>query len=120
MTQIPFPDDVPIAPLTTLHLHKLIAGDADEHARLYDASKALGFFYLDMRGCAEGDALLNSAERLFDVSRDVFSLPLEEKNKYNFAKEGKYYGYKAMGAEVIDGKGTLDRNEIYSMLAHPA
>ena len=116
MAQVPFPDNVPTAPLTTLHLHKLIANDSAEVQRLYDASRYLGFFYLDMRGSPEGERLLASASRLFELERDMFALPLVEKNKYNFAKEGKYYGYKAMGAEVIDGKGTLDRNEIYSKL----
>ncbi|KAK5457990.1 hypothetical protein LTS15_004069 [Exophiala xenobiotica] len=115
MAQIPFPDNVPTAPLTTLHLHKLIANDSAEVQRLYDASRSLGFFYLDMRGSPEGERLLTSADRLFELERDMFALPLQEKNKYNFAKEGKYYGYKAMGAEVIDGKGTLDRNEIYNI-----
>ena len=112
---IPFPEDVNCAPLVTLRLLRLLDGDTAEHSRLYEASKNFGFFYLDLRGCEEGLGLLDSANALFDVSRDFFDLPLEQKQQFDFAEQAKYYGYKGIGAEVIDGKGTLDRNEIYNI-----
>jgi isopenicillin N synthase-like dioxygenase len=111
----PFPEDVECAPLVTLSLSRLLAGDVSEHSRLYAASKELGFFYLDLSGCEQGSGLLDSANSLFDISRDFFDLPLATKRQYDFAGKAKYYGYKGMGAEVIDGKGTLDRNEIYNI-----
>ena len=111
----PFPEDVECAPLVTISLCLLLAGDASEHARLYSASKDLGFFYLDLSGCEEGEGLLDSANSLFDVAKDFFNLPQSTKQQYDFAEQAKYYGYKGVGAEVIDGKGTLDRNEIYNI-----
>jgi isopenicillin N synthase-like dioxygenase len=111
----PFPEDVECAPLVTISLSRLLAGNTFEHSRLYAASKELGFFYLDLSGCQQGLRLLDSANSLFDTSRDFFNLPLARKCQYDFAEQAKYYGYKGMGAEVIDGKGTLDRNEIYNI-----
>ncbi|KAF2877080.1 hypothetical protein BDV95DRAFT_625136 [Massariosphaeria phaeospora] len=110
-----FPDDVPTAPLVTLSLNKLVAEDAEEKARFFEASKSLGFFYLDMRGCAEGEELLDGANDMFDLMEEFYGLPVEEKLKYDFAAQGSYFGYKGIGAEVIDGKGTKDKNEIYNI-----
>lgn len=112
---VPFPDNVPTAPLVTLSLKKLIAGDDAEHAQLFSAAKSLGFFYLDMRNCAEGEQLLREADSLFDLMKQFFALPLEEKMKYDFAAQQSYFGYKGIGKEVVDGKGTRDRNEIYNV-----
>lgn len=111
----PFPEDVECAPLVTIDLCRLLAGDTAEHSRLYSASRELGFFNLDLSGCQQGSGLQDSANSLFDISRNFFDLPLATKRQYDFAGKAKYYGYKGMGAEVIDGKGTLDRNEIYNI-----
>ena len=112
---IPFPDDVPTAPLVTVSLSKLLSGDPTERNRFYDASKALGFFYLDLRGCAEGEALLHNADSMFLTAEHFFDLPVDIKQQYNFAAQGSYFGYKGMGGEVIDGAGNKDRNEIYNI-----
>jgi isopenicillin N synthase-like dioxygenase len=110
-----FPDDVPTAPLVTISLRKLLSHDGAENERLFEASKSLGFFYLNMTGCEEGEALLNGSSTMFDLMEELYELPLEEKLKYDFAAAGSYFGYKGMGAEVIDGKGTKDKNEIYNV-----
>ncbi|KAJ4358710.1 uncharacterized protein N0V89_003294 [Didymosphaeria variabile] len=110
-----FPDDVATAPLVTISLRKLDSDDAQEKERLFEASKSLGFFYLDMRDCAHGEALLKGSDDMFDLNEKFYDLPLEEKTKYDFAAKGMYFGYKGMGAEVIDGKGTKDKNEIYNI-----
>lgn len=110
-----FPDDVPTAPLVTISLAKLIAGDEREDERLFEASRSLGFFYLNMQGCSEGESLLKGSNDMFDLNESFYSLPLQERAKYDFAAEGMYFGYKGMGAEVIDGKGTKDKNEIYNV-----
>lgn len=113
----PFPDDIPTAPLVTISLHKLVANSPDENARLLQAARSLGFFYLDLRHSAAGEQLLQQADGMFDLMRDFFDLPLDEKQKYDFAAQKMYYGYKGLGKEVVDGKGTLDRNEIYNVCA---
>jgi len=44
-----FPNTVPTAPLLRISLSKLLAGDKEEEGRVWDASRSLGFFYLDLR-----------------------------------------------------------------------
>lgn len=135
----PFPDDVPTAPLLRLSLSKLAQGDEEEKERLWRASCDVGFFYLDLRaadgnegsetkrdsahdlpatdnsepreGRVDGPALIKDAERLFQLGGKVYELPTEEKQKYDFKDQGSYFGYKGLGAGVVDGKGTRDRNE---------
>ena len=111
----PFPDDVPTAPLLTISFRKLLSNDEAEQERLFHASKTLGFFYLDLASCESGEALLESSSSVFELMRDFYELPVEEKKKYDFAAEGSYFGYKGIGAEVVDGKGTRDKNEIYNV-----
>jgi isopenicillin N synthase-like dioxygenase len=79
---VPFPDDVPTAPLLRLSLQKLIARDAEDVNRFTRACEDLGFFYLDLSG--PGDSLLDDANQLFGVGEELFDLPLEEKKRYDF------------------------------------
>lgn len=111
-----FPNHVPTAPLVTISLKKLVDRDAEEQERLFNASKSLGFFYLDMTECEDGESLLDESSTMFDLMENFYELPVKEKLKYDFAAEGSYFGYKGLGAEVIDGKGTKDKNEIYNVL----
>lgn len=141
----PFPDSVPTAPLLRISLSKLVAGDSEEEERVWDASCRLGFFYLDLRcscdfqaqgyGCVNwhggvdgdaesqfgsaaegsGDGLLGDAERLFGLGKEIFGLPVEEKEKYDFKDRGSYFGYKGLGAGVVDKEGNRDRNEFYNV-----
>ncbi|KAF4472530.1 Clavaminate synthase [Fusarium agapanthi] len=118
----PFPDDVPIAPLLCISLKKLLQTDGAEEDRLWQACRDLGFFYIDLRTAqavdpgsgvcqnsyktqaVDGLALLNEAERLFEVQKHVFKLPVEEKQRY-----------KGYGAGFIDKDGTPDRTEFYNI-----
>ena len=109
----PFPDDVPTAPLLRLSYSKLLNRDTAEIERFVQACEDLGFFYLDLSG--PGDAILDDADKLFAVGEKLFELPLEEKQKYNFQAKNSYFGYKGMGANVVDRKGNLDRNEFYNV-----
>src|SRR4051794_15977590 len=102
----PFPNDIPIAPLLLISFHKLLNRDTEEIACFIRACEDLGFFYLDLSG--EGDALLEDADALFAVGEELLSLPLEEKQQYDFSEQKSYFGYKAQGAAVIDRKGNLD------------
>jgi isopenicillin N synthase-like dioxygenase len=110
-----FPDDVPTAPLVTISLQALLNDDDAEHNRLFEASKSLGFFYLDLKGCTDGETLLRRSDEMFELMQRFYALPLEGKLKYDFAASGSYFGYKGVGAEVIDGAGTRDKNEIYNV-----
>jgi len=124
-----FPGDVPTAPLLRLNLKRLIDHDSKEEDKLWRACRDVGFFYLDLRdgnsskrdsfhedgdGELNGDGLLKDAQALFQLGDEVFALPEEEKQQYDFKDQGSYFGYKGLGAGVIDSKGTKDRNEFYN------
>lgn len=112
----PFPSDIPIAPLHRLELSKL-RNEPAESGRLFSASKDLGFFYLDLRQDTEGQALLSESEKLFGLAPALFGLGREELEKYNYAAQGSYMGYKGAGISVVDEKGNLDRHEFYNVRA---
>ncbi len=102
----PFPNTVQTAPLVRISLRKLAYGDIEEQNRLWEACCDLGFFYLDMRigkigpvdvdGVNEneidGDAILSEKDQLFDLAKEMYALPVEEKAKYNRSAEGIYFG----------------------------
>lgn len=111
----PFPDDVVTAPLLQLSLGKLLAGDAAEYERLFEASVDIGFFYLDLQDSEHGRSLLHDADDLFQIGERLFELPLDEKKRYDFSAQNSYFGYKGQGVAVVDKDGNLDRNEFYNV-----
>lgn len=116
----PFPADIPTAPLLRLSLQRLLDDEAEERQRLWKACTELGFFYLDLRGAhgvddLDGDTFNHEADRLFQVAEEFYSLPLKEKQKYDFKEQGSYFGYKGYGSGFIDKNGTTDRNEFYNV-----
>lgn len=117
----PFPKDIPTAPLTRISLLKLLQINPREQAKLLTASQELGFFYLDLRAATSpssdisGSALERDIDALFTLGENLFSLPTSEKQKYDFAAQGSYFGYKGLGAGVLDAQGTRDRNEFYNV-----
>lgn len=118
----PFPTDIPTAPLLRISLQKLLDQDASEIEKVWRASQELGFFYLDLRDAVStsdssinGTALQQDIDALFSLGEQLFALPVEEKQKYDFADQGSYYGYKGLGAGIVDAQGTRDRNEFYNV-----
>lgn len=111
----PFPDDVPTAPLIRLSLDKLLRHDEEEVHRFCNACEDLGFFYLDLRDADTGASILSEADKLFNVGEELLALDLAEKRKYDFSKKNSYFGYKAMGAAVINQSGKLDKHEFYNV-----
>ncbi|RMX72420.1 hypothetical protein D0869_14638 [Hortaea werneckii] len=130
----PFPENIPTAPLLRLNLNRLLQGNKQETEKLWNTCRDIGFFYLDLRnGQAgkrdsvqeeddeavasqlDGDGLLEDAAHLFTLGEKLFMLPTEEKQQYDFKDRGSYFGYKGLGAGVIDSKGTRDRNEFYNV-----
>lgn len=63
----------------------------------------------------DGERLLQDAQDLFSIGKEVFDLPVEEKIKYDLKDQGSYFGYKGYGQGIIDAKGTKDRNEFYNV-----
>jgi hypothetical protein len=117
----PFPTDVPTAPLLRISLKQLVEGDESEINKVWKASQELGFFYLDLREASSADsqingpALLKDVDALFFLGKQFFDLPTSEKQKYDFIEGGSYFGYKGLGAGVVDAQGTRDRNEFYNV-----
>jgi hypothetical protein len=119
----PFPGNIPTAPLLRISLKKLLDQDPSEIDQVWKASRELGFFYLDLRDAVStssspsinGPALLQDVNALFSLGEQLFALPVSEKQKYDFMDQGSYFGYKGLGAGVIDKQGTRDRNEFYNI-----
>ncbi|TVY28518.1 Oxidoreductase [Lachnellula hyalina] len=102
----PFPSDIPTAPLYRLSLSALRSNPA-ESARLFQSSKDLDFFYLDLRGDVEGERLLEEADQAFELAQTCYDLGRDDR--------GSYMGYKGSGTSIVDEKGNLDRNEFYNV-----
>ena len=110
----PFPSDIPTAPLHRLSLSSL-RSDPAESARLFQSSKDLGFFYLDLRGDVEGERILKEADQIFELAPKFYDLGRDELSKYDYKSRGSYMGYKGSGTSIVDEKGNLDRNEFYNV-----
>jgi non-haem dioxygenase in morphine synthesis N-terminal len=110
-----FPINVPTAPLIRLSLARLRNHDKDESARLFNASKDLGFFYLDLRSDNAGEQILSEADSLFHVGEELFEIGRGELDKYDYSDQGSYFGYKGFGKAFADEEGRLDRNEFYNV-----
>ncbi|KAL9115107.1 MAG: hypothetical protein Q9227_000901 [Pyrenula ochraceoflavens] len=99
----PFPDGLLEVPLRQLSLGKLERKDEAEAARLVDACRTTGFFYLDLSDDKEdstlGKQLLQDADDLVDTAKQGFRLPTEEKQRYELSKTQSLFGYKAKGAK---------------------
>ncbi|KAL9138083.1 MAG: hypothetical protein Q9175_000693 [Cornicularia normoerica] len=108
----PFPDDVPTAPLVRISLEKLLNNDHDETTQFFTAYKDMGFFHLDLRGTLQGQCIVNDADKLFDVGKQLYDLFLEEKQRYDFSAHKSYSGYKGYGTSVFDKNGTLESQRI--------
>jgi hypothetical protein len=110
----PFPNDIPTAPLVRLSLASL-RSSPEEADRFFNASKELGFFYLDLRNDPLGEGLLSRSSQFFDLAPTFFDLGREELSRYDYKHLGSYMGYKGFGSAVVDEKGNLDRNEFYNV-----
>ena len=88
----PFPDDVPTVNLPHVSFAKLLSNVESESSKLFQACQAAGFIQLDLRGSAQGEVLLAEAETLFDISREVNDLSLDEKMKYAY-KPPSLFGF---------------------------
>lgn len=87
-----FPNDVPTAPLLRISLKKLLNNDQDESSHFFTACKDLGFFYLDLSGTRRGQSMLEDVDKLFDVGKELYDMPLEEKQKYNVSAATSFMG----------------------------
>lgn len=103
----PFPSDVPVADIATVDFNLLSHGDPEQARILLDSCQNYGFFYLSNHHV--------DSRFMFNLADGVFSLPLDEKMKYDMGTTGHYYGYKRSGAMFVDDKGTKDHSEFYNV-----
>ena len=96
---------VPLATVNFFNLH--VQGKADalrsstEGAKLFHAVNSLGFFYLDLRdspSCQEPDhhgascTILENVRKLFETMKQLFDLPIFEKETYSVCANDRYLG----------------------------
>jgi isopenicillin N synthase-like dioxygenase len=83
----PFPENLLEVPLRAISYSRLAAADPEEEQELFQASKELGFFYLDLRNASKREeTLLSDADSLFDIAPQFFAVSHEEKEKYDLTK----------------------------------
>lgn len=96
-------------PLPIIDYNLLVQKDPTEVKRLFETCTELGFFYLKL------DHQLDPAP-IFTLAEKIFKLPLDTKIKYAMdAKNGVYFGYKAIGSMFSDRKGTPDQIEFWNL-----
>ena len=71
--------------LKSISLAGLLARDIDSVNDLVQSCKEYGFFYLDLRDASTCETL-EKADELVGVGKEVFKLPLEEKEEYSTEK----------------------------------
>lgn len=77
--------------------------------KLRDATHRVGFFQLTGYGAAPGQP-----EHLFDVVKQFFALPLEERMKLDNRLSPHFRGYTRMGTEVTQGRADAREQIDYS------
>jgi len=102
----PFPSspEFKTVDLQTISLKKLLAEDATEQDRVFEACKTRGFFYLELGDCESGETILKGADDICRMAEDVFKLPMEVKEEQRM-REGQLDGYKRAGATITDKAG---------------
>lgn len=84
----PFPDDRPFitADLQTFSFVKLLNKDPEEIARLLEAGKVDGFFYLDLTA-HESRGLWDDYYSVLAVMKGFFNQPLDEKVPFAYGSD---------------------------------
>ena len=90
----PFPSDVPVVDLKCLSFTKLLANDASESEKLFQASQETGFFLIDLKGSEKGEAMLKHAKTAFDFNEQIHQIEKDEMAKYAFKPPTNLFGYK--------------------------
>lgn len=87
-----FPSGLKTANLESISLNALENDSSSEGARLFDACRQYGFFYLNLEATATGQELLEVVGKLFPLSKEVFELSQEEKQQYDLKDKGLFFG----------------------------
>ena len=115
----PFPNDIKTAPLVSISLAKLEAGDERETKAFFEASKGLGFFYMSMEGSQLGERIVSGAEQLHALQQEFFQRPKEEREEYAREKIDPFFGYRQAKLKVSNEDGSPRFNETYNVCTLP-
>ena len=74
--------------LPNISLQALLVQDPAGTAKLLDAAKQYGFFYLDFRTTPDSKAFLSLVDQIYRFEEQLFSLPQEQLMKYNVDEIG--------------------------------
>ncbi|KAL8888830.1 MAG: hypothetical protein Q9192_006113 [Flavoplaca navasiana] len=110
----PFPSDVPVIELECLSFTKLLANDAAECQRLFQACQYIGFFLVNLRGSDEGETMLKHAERAFDLTEQIHRVDQDTLKRYSFKPPADLFGYKSAGDMKLED-GSPDRMAFYNL-----
>jgi isopenicillin N synthase-like dioxygenase len=112
----PFPENVPIAPIASISLEKILSGDNDEGAAALEACRTHGFFYLKLTSNNIGQDLLSDSEDLLGLSHRAFDHPNSEKDPYELIKGVSLFGYKKPGTvKATDPNQRPDTTEFFNI-----
>ena len=81
-------EPIPVAQLLTIDVSRLQEGDEAEAAKLFNASKEDGAFYLNFAD-RKYINLIETVECIFTLAKELFHLSEEEKMKYDIDLLGK-------------------------------
>ena len=112
----PFPQDVPTVPIARISHQKLLQRDEAECARALRACQTDGFFYLDLRTSAEGEALLDESDRLLALAKKAFDMPQDAKNTFTPERGVSIFGYRPPGrTKTTDKDQRQDTTEFFNI-----
>lgn len=74
--------------LPTIDLQALLVQEPAETAKLLDAAKQYGFFYLDFRMTPDSETFLSLVDQIYRFEEQLFSLPQEHLMKYDVDELG--------------------------------
>lgn len=112
----PLPEGLNLAPIARISSAKLQSGDAAEGARVLEAARTYGFFYLDLSDSPAGEALLADSEALLAVAKEAFAAPADAKRRYLLQKGVSMFGYKAAGTvKATDPERRPDSTEFFNV-----
>ncbi|KAK8024489.1 hypothetical protein PG993_012555 [Apiospora rasikravindrae] len=109
----PFPDGLPTIDLAKISLAKLLEGDEQEAALLFEVCKDKGFCYLDLMSHEKGVKLVKDAERVHHAAKEFYGAPVEEKRK--FKTRPPETGLLDTGETGCDAEGNPNKMEMVNI-----
>ncbi|KAF1954064.1 oxidoreductase [Byssothecium circinans] len=93
----PFPNAVVAAPMRTVLLGQLCAGDVQAAGVMLEACRDMGFFLLDLSGDATGEQMVEEIDKIFGAGKEIMHLPEQVKKEYAHDPPRSFLGFKPRG-----------------------